>query len=56
MLSNDDGLHGDSVEHSADAEVGVVHSDLDVALVAPLGAPTVTNDEVVLAILGAPAD
>jgi hypothetical protein len=46
-MSNDDGLHGYTVEHPADAKVGVGHCDLHVALVSPIGPPRVAHDEVV---------
>ena len=44
----DDGLHGHTVEHAADAEVGVGLLNPDVALFTPAGTPRVAHDEVVL--------
>ena len=45
-MSNYDWLHGDTVEHPTDAEVGVGHCDLHIALISPCGAPRVAHDEV----------
>ena len=57
-ISNNDGLHGYTVKHAADAELCIGHSDLHVALVAPVGTPRVPHDEVVniLSIIVAPAN
>jgi len=57
-LSHYDGLHGNSVEHSTDAEVGCGLSNLDVTLVTPLGTPWIADDEIVLtrSIIVSPAD
>lgn len=45
--SDNDGLHGNSVEHATDAEVCVGLSDFYVALVSPRWSPWVSDNEVV---------
>ena len=56
--SLDDGLHGHTVEHAADAEVGVGLRDLDVTLETPAGTPRVAHYEVVQVcfVVVSPAD
>jgi hypothetical protein len=58
ILSSNDGLHGNSVEHSTYPEVSIGFGDSDVSALSPCGSPWVSHNKVVLAGCGiiTPAD